>query len=51
MDLKTTARYAGLATIITTHAYMLNAMLPEKVMKQHAVLNLVSAGLIIYSLY
>jgi len=51
MDLKITARYAGLATIISTHIYMLNNMLPEKVMKQHAILNLASAGLIIYSLY
>lgn len=49
MDIKLTARYAGLATIISTHVYMLNAMLPESVMKQHAIVNLISAGLIIYS--
>lgn len=49
MDLKQTARYAGLATIISTHVYMLNNMLPETFMKQHAVVNLISAGLIIYS--
>jgi len=49
MDLKTSARYTGLTVIIGTHVYMLNNMLPESVMKQHAILNLLSAGLIIYS--
>ena len=49
MDTKLSARYAGLATIISTHLYMINNMLPEAIMKQHAYVNLLSAGLIIYS--
>ena len=51
MDIKLTARYTGLATIISTHLYMLNNMLPEEVMRQHAMINLLSAGFIIYSFY
>jgi len=51
MTAKDTARYTGLAIVIGTHLYMLNNMLPEDLMKQHSLINLTAAGLIIYSLY
>lgn len=51
MNAKKSAQVVGLTIIISTHVYMLNNMLPESVMKEHAMLNLVSAGLIIWSLY
>ena len=50
MDWKTSARYVGLGVVVSTHVYMLNEVLPEVVMKQHAYANLAAAGLILWSM-
>jgi hypothetical protein len=51
MDTKTISRYTGFAIVYGTHIYMLNALMPEDMKKQHAYINLVGATLILYSLY
>ena len=51
MDLKTSARYVGLGSVIATHLYLLQNSLPDEIRKQHSVINLAAAGLIIYSFY
>jgi hypothetical protein len=51
MDWKTSARYVGLGVVVSTHVYMLNAVLPEVfIMKQHAYANLAAVGLILWSM-
>jgi hypothetical protein len=49
MDSKDLAYYSGIGIVVATHIYMLNAMMPESMRQGHATLNLVGAGLIIYS--
>jgi len=43
--------YIGLGVVVSTHVYMLNAVLPESFHTYHAVGNLAAAGLIMYGLY
>jgi len=41
--------WVGVLIVIATHIYMLLAGLPQSQMAAHAVLNLVAAGLLLYS--
>ena len=50
MNWKTSARYVGLDVVVSTHVYMLNGVLPEVFVKQHAYTNLAAAGLILWSM-
>jgi hypothetical protein len=49
MDLKTVAFYSGVSAIAGTHVYLLNNSLPDAVKQQHAVINLVAVGLIVWA--
>jgi hypothetical protein len=41
--------WVGVAIVVLTHIYLLFASLPTNQVMGHAILNLVAAGLIIYS--
>ena len=49
MDTKQYAYYAGVGIVVGTHVYMIAAIMPESMQTNHAYLNLVAAGLIVYS--
>ena len=47
--MKRYALYAGVGTVVATHVYMLNAIMPQSMQKGHAYFNLAAAGLIVYA--
>ena len=49
MESKRIAFIAGVSIVTGTHLWLLQGTLPEAIMKQHALLNLAAAGLIVWS--
>jgi hypothetical protein len=49
MDTKQYAYYAGVGVVVATHVYMVASIMPESMQKNHAYINLLAVGLIVYS--
>jgi hypothetical protein len=49
MDIKQYAYYTGVGVVVATHVYMVASVMPETMQKNHAYINLLAAGLIIYA--
>jgi len=51
METKRLAFITGVSIVTGTHVWLLQGTLPEAIMKQHAIINLAAAGLIVWSVF
>ena len=48
MNAKQVSFYSGVGVVVATHLWLFSASLSDTIKNQHALINLVAAGLIVY---